>query len=82
MPLRYRIDTLSALKDKGYSSYRLANEKIFGNGSIQKLRHGEVLGIDGIATLCDLLNCQPGDLLEFVKESPDTEPDVSEDSAE
>lgn len=82
MPLNYKIDVLAALKDKGYSSYRLVNEKIFGNGSVQKLRHGEMLGIEGIATLCDLLNCQPGDLLEFVKDSPDTEPDASTEQAE
>ena len=44
MSLKYKIDILAALKEKGYSSYRLANEKIMGNGSIQKLRNGEVLG--------------------------------------
>lgn len=70
MSLKYKVDILVALKEKGYSSYRLANEKIMGNGSIQKLRKGEVLGSDGISTLCKLLNCQPGDILEYV---PDDE---------
>lgn len=69
MSLKYKIDILAALKDKGYSSYRLANEKIMGNGSIQKLRNGEVLGADGIATLCKLLECQPGDILEYVPDN-------------
>ena len=72
MPLRFKIDILAALKEKGYSSYRLANDKIMGNGSIQKLRRNEVLGADGISTICQLLNCQPGDILEYIPDEQDT----------
>lgn len=68
MGLRYRIDILAELKDRGYSSYRLLNDKIFGSGTIQKLRNGEVLNADGISKLCELLNMQPADLLIYVKE--------------
>lgn len=63
MPLKYKIDILQALKAKEYSAYRLAQEKILSGSSIQKLRMGEALGADGIATLCELLECQPGDIL-------------------
>lgn len=65
MPLKYKIDVLSALKKKGYSSYRLAKDNILSSSSIQKLRKGEVLGADGLTLLCKLLECQPGDILEF-----------------
>ena len=66
MPLRYKINVLSALKDKGYTTYRLSKEKILSHGSVQKIREGEVLSTEGITTLCKLLNMQPGDLLIYV----------------
>lgn len=63
MPLKYKFDVLQELKARGYSAYRLAQEKLLSGSSIQKLRTGEVLGAEGIATLCELLECQPGDIL-------------------
>lgn len=65
MPLKYKVDILAALKVKGYTSYRLINEKLFSSGSVQKLREGEMLSSDGIAKLCELLKCQPGDIIEY-----------------
>lgn len=73
MNLKYKIDVLSALKNKGFSSYRLIKENIFSSGSVQKIRKGEVLGADGIATLCKILDCQPGEILEFVKDNEQAE---------
>lgn len=68
MGLKYKIDVLAALKEHGYTSYRLINDKIFGNGTVQKLRNGEMLNADGIAKLCELLEMQPADLLIYEKE--------------
>lgn len=73
MNLKYKIDVLSALKNKGFSSYRLIKENIFSSGSVQKIRKGEVLGADGIATLCKILDCQPGEILEYSKENEQVE---------
>lgn len=69
MALKYKIDILAALKEHGYTSYRLINDKIFGNGTIQKLRNGEMLNADGISKLCELLDMQPSDLLIYVKDN-------------
>ena len=68
MALRYRIDILEALKAKGYSTYSLRKEKALSESTIQKLRNGEGVAWDNIETLCKLLDCQPGDLMEYVKE--------------
>lgn len=70
MPLRYKINVLTALKEKGYSTYRLSVERILSHSSIQKLKEGKMLGADGLATLCELLECQPGDLIFYDRESP------------
>lgn len=66
MSLHYKINVLSALKDKGYTTYRLSKEKILSHGSVQKIREGEVLSTEGITTLCKLLNMQPSDFLIYV----------------
>lgn len=71
MPLRYKIDVLEALKDAGYSSTRLRKEKLMGESYMSQLRHGEMVSWKTIETICRLLNCQPGDLIEYVPE-PET----------
>ena len=69
MPLKYKIDVLEALKAKGFTSYRIRTDKIFGERQMQQLRSGEIVSHACIAKLCELLNCQPGDLLEYVPEN-------------
>ena len=45
-----------------------------GEAQIQKIRTGEIASKETLNTLCKLLNCQPGDLIEYV---PDDEETVS-----
>ena len=68
LTLRYKIDVLAALKEAGYSSYRLRKEKLLSESTLQKLRDGIIVSTDVIEQLCGLLNCQPGDLLEHKAE--------------
>ncbi len=70
MSVRYKIDIMAALKDKGYSSTRIRDEKLIGQSYLQQIRHGELVSWKTIDTLCKLLECQPADLLEYV---PDEE---------
>lgn len=68
MPIAYKIDVLAALKERGYTTYKLRKEKLLGESTIQQLRNGEIVSWATIDTLCTLLNCQPGDLVEHHKE--------------
>ena len=68
MPITYKIDVLAALKEKGYTTYKLRKEKLLGESTIQQLRNGEIVSWATIDTLCTLLDCQPGDLVEHHKE--------------
>lgn len=65
MPLKYKINVLDALKEKGYSSYILRKEKLLSESTIQKLRSGEGVSWDNLETLCQLLECDIGDILEY-----------------
>lgn len=68
MPIKYKIDIMEALKNKGYSSYRIRQEKIFGQKTLQDFRNGTVvLSSDCLEKLCALLECQPGDIIEYVE---------------
>ncbi len=66
--IQYRIDILAALKEHGYTTYRLRKEKIFGERVVQQLREHEPFSWEVLSRLCLLLDCQPGDLIESVNE--------------
>ena len=68
MPIKYKIDILEALKNIGYSQNRIRNEKLIGQATLTQLRHGELVSWKTIETICKLLNCQPGDILEYIPE--------------
>ena len=68
MAIKYKIDILAELKKIGYSSTRIREEKLIGQSYLQQLRHGELVSWKTFDTICELLNCQPADLIEYVKE--------------
>lgn len=69
MAIKYKIDILAALKEAGYSTYRIRKEKIFGESTMQDFRNNQaVMSADCIEKLCKLLNCQVGDILEYIEE--------------
>lgn len=69
MPIIYKMDVLDALKKAGYTTYRLRSEKIMGERVIQQLRQKELVSWKTIETICSLLGCQPGDLVEYIHEA-------------
>jgi len=68
--IQYKGDLLAALKAAGYSSYRLRKEKLLGEATIQRIRQGESVSWENISTICKLMDCQPGDILEYVPDKP------------
>ena len=68
MSLEYKIDVLQALKGKGFNTNRLRKEQLLAESTIQKLRKRQPISWANINQLCFLLECQPGDLIEYVKD--------------
>lgn len=66
--LRYKFDVLAELKNRGYTSYRIRKEKIFAESTLQKFRTGQVISADNLDNLCRCLECQPGDILEYISD--------------
>ena len=66
MPIQYKIDVLAALKEKGFTTYRIRKDKLLSESTVQKLRSRSPVAWENLETLCELLHCQPGDLVEYV----------------
>ena len=67
MPIKY--DKLNNLmKQAGITSYTVKKYKIIGQATYKKILEGGDIDTRTIAKLCELLNCQPGDILEYEKE--------------
>lgn len=67
--LAYKIDVLEALKEHGYNTTRLRREKLLGENAIQSLRRGDMVGIIALEKICKLLNMQPGEIIEYIKDA-------------
>ncbi len=68
MALRYKIDIMEALKNSGYTSYKMRKDKIIGERQLQQIRNGEIVSNAMLNKLCELLNCQPGDIIEYIND--------------
>ncbi len=75
MALRYKIDVMAALKEQGYSSTKIREEKLIGQSYLQQMRHNEPVSWKTIDVLCKLLDCQVSDIVEYV---PDGAPEVDD----
>ena len=65
---KYKIDVLKALKEKGYNQTVMRKEGTLSQATITRLRNGEMIGINVLEKICAILNLQPGDIIEFIKE--------------
>lgn len=72
MPFRYTCNILDRLRDAGYSTYKIRKEKLLAEGTLTKLRAGTMISLEQIGVICDLLSCQPWDLVEYYTDGQDT----------
>ena len=68
MAIVYKIDILPALKAAGYNTGRIRREKLMGEATLQKIRDGERVSYNHLNIICRLLQCQPGDLIEWIED--------------
>lgn len=68
MPLKFKINIVEALKEKGYYPQKIRKEKLLSESTMTKLRKNEPISWSNIETICKLLDCQPGDIIEYVED--------------
>ena len=70
MPIIYN-KLLDRMKEKGLTSYTIKKNNIIGQATLKKIKDGGDIDTRSIAKLCDALDCQPGDILEYVPDEQD-----------
>ena len=78
MPFVYKIDVLEALKAQGWTTYKLRTQHKLSETTIQRLRQKDLIDTDTLGKLCEMLKCQPGDILEYKSEPQPVEPTQSD----
>lgn len=64
--LKSKADVIAKLKEAGYNTSTIRKNKIMGEAMLQKIRSGQMVLWATLETICSLLGCQPGDLIEYV----------------
>ena len=59
-------DIIEKLVENGWTQYRLLKEKQLGTTTIQRLRFHKPVNTETIDKVCELCNCQPGDIMQWV----------------
>ena len=61
---------LKMLEEKGINSYTVRKENIIGQATYRKIKNGGDIDTRTINKLCAFLQCQVGDILEYVPDEP------------
>ena len=61
---------LALMEKKGVTSYTVKKNNLIGQATFKKIKQGGDIDTRTISKLCALLDCQPGDIMEYV---PDKE---------
>lgn len=65
---------LKIFDQKGITSYTITKkDKIIGQATWKKIHESGHIDTRTIETLCKYLNCQPGDILEYVPDENETD---------
>lgn len=79
MPIIYKEDILQKLKDKGYNTTRIRKEGILSESVLTYIRQDKYISLQNLERLCELLECQPADLIEYVPNTKESEQEQAEE---
>lgn len=64
--IRYKIDVLKELNDRGITSTRIRDENLIPGQTFFNIKQGKSITMNTLNKLCLLLRMQPGDIIEVV----------------
>lgn len=67
MPISY-AKLLKILEDRGITSYTFRKNGVIGQAAWTKIHNNGNIDMRTLDSLCEFLQCQPGDLIEHVSE--------------
>ena len=57
---------MEKLAKAGYSSYRIQKDNLIPGSTMTRIRQGMSVSTNAIDKICELCECQPGDILEWI----------------
>lgn len=57
------------MKEQGISQYLLIKQHHISPGQITRIKRNESISTHTIEMFCKILNCQPGDIMEYIDEN-------------
>lgn len=66
-------NVLKKLKDAGYNTIRIRNEKLLPSSTVTRLNKNEAVSTKTLEKLCELLNCRIEDIVEYIPEQVSNE---------
>jgi len=60
----------TVMKEKGVTQYALIKQHHISPGQITRLKRNESVSTHTIELFCRILQCQPGDLMEYQENTP------------
>ena len=61
------------MAEKGIKKIDLRNKYGLNSKTVNSLVKNQSVTVDTIMVLCEILDCQPGDIMEYVKSEPSSE---------
>ena len=71
MPIIVNLDVMLAKRKMPLTALSEKVGLTIANLSVLKQNHAKAIRFTTLNSICDVLDCQPGDILEFVRESGD-----------
>lgn len=71
MPIVVNLDVMMAKRKKGVTELAKEVDITMANLSILKNNKAKAIRFSTLEAICEALNCQPGDILEYVEEETD-----------
>ena len=60
---------LETLAKRNKTTYTLLRDRVIGDGTLARIKHGQSVSTDTIDKLCDYLNCRVQDIITFTKDN-------------
>lgn len=80
--LYYKINILEELKKAGYNTTIIRRRRLINESSLTAIRKGKSISWSTLEKICDLLNCQPGDIIGSRQEEQQISIDEQEQDEE
>lgn len=72
--LRYKIDVGDALERAGFTTYKAKTTGLLSQNTLRKIKKEDTaITLKALNSVCNILDLQPKDILEFVREEEDKE---------